>query len=121
MIYNLRVHYTITVWFLIVHYVNGAGLLWDDVTTESTTPKMKHQTTTQLPIPITEKQGPFSVRDDRSSRRSVNPKLICTQRDGVIKCYYVNEGIHVQRFNGKVLFWSLLTLTCVRLISSSYW
>ncbi|CAH8607868.1 unnamed protein product [Schistosoma bovis] len=49
------------------------------------------------------------------------PKLICTQRDGIIQCYYVNKGTSIQRFNGKGLLWSLLTLNFIYLLISKYW
>ncbi|CAH8615002.1 unnamed protein product [Schistosoma haematobium] len=110
--HNLIVYLIITICILTVHYVNCAGILWGDHSTDTTTTYIR--TTTKASRPVTERQGPFVINDE-------NTKLICTQRDGIIQCYYVNKGTSIQRFNGKGLLWSLSTLNFIYLLISRYW
>ncbi|CAH8605279.1 unnamed protein product [Schistosoma margrebowiei] len=109
--HNLIIYSIITIWILTVHYVNCAGILWGDHSTDTT--KTYIRTTTKASRPVTEKQGPYYPRRQ--------PKLICTQRGGIIQCYSVNKGTAIQRFNGKGLLWSLLTLNFIYLMISRYW
>ncbi|CAH8615042.1 unnamed protein product [Schistosoma haematobium] len=99
-----------------------AGILWGDHSTDTTTTYIR--TTTKASRPVTERQGPFVINDENRLIRYYprrQPKLICTQRDGIIQCYYVNKGTSIQRFNGKGLLWSLSTLNFIYLLISRYW
>ncbi|CAH8614989.1 unnamed protein product [Schistosoma haematobium] len=120
--HNLIVYLIITICILTVHYVNCAGILWGDHSTDTTTTYIR--TTTKASRPVTERQGPFVINDENRLIRYYprrQPKLICTQRDGIIQCYYVNKGTSIQRFNGKGLLWSLSTLNFIYLLISRYW
>ncbi|CAH8605334.1 unnamed protein product [Schistosoma margrebowiei] len=92
--HNLIIYSIITIWILTVHYVNCAGILWGDHSTDTT--KTYIRTTTKASRPVTEKQGPFVINDE-------NTKLICTQRGGIIQCYSVNKGKLDDLFNRVVM------------------
>ncbi|CAI2732005.1 unnamed protein product [Schistosoma spindalis] len=121
---HLIIYPIVTIWILTVHYVNCAGIIWGGGHTTTDTTQTYIRTTTKAPRPVTEKQGPFVIDDDKKLIRHYprkQPKLICTQRGGIIQCYYVNKGTSIQRFNGKGLLWSLLTLNFIYLVISRYW
>ncbi|CAH8588624.1 unnamed protein product [Schistosoma intercalatum] len=60
--HNLVIYSIITICILTVHYVNCAGILWGDHSTDTTTTYIK--TTTKASRPVTEKQGPFIINDE---------------------------------------------------------
>ncbi|TNN08578.1 hypothetical protein EWB00_006921 [Schistosoma japonicum] len=110
--------YLISLCIYWIQYTDCAGILWNNNSTSTPVMRRENITTTHKSIvPITEIQGPFVVHENRYTLVR-KPKLVCKQKHGVIKCY-VNEGTHVQHFNGKILLWSLLTINFVYLFLSS--
>ncbi|CAH8642614.1 unnamed protein product [Schistosoma rodhaini] len=123
--YNLAIYTIVTTWLLSIPYIDCAGILWNGNAPTTTTKDIR--TTTKASRPITEKQGPFFINNydigmrGRMRYNPVNePKLICTQNDGIIKCYYVNKGTSIQRSNGKKLLWLLLILNFLYLLILKY-
>ncbi|CAH8591802.1 unnamed protein product [Heterobilharzia americana] len=110
--------YAIAVLFACFHNVDCFGLFKDDTLT---TPTIKTRSAIRTPevIPMyqTPKWEPIIVTEQRRPNKQL--RVICTESENVIKCYFISKGVSVQRFNEKTL-WSTCILNFLYLTISRY-
>nr|CAH8863840.1 unnamed protein product [Trichobilharzia regenti] len=120
--YFLRITSTVTIVLICTYYVNCSGILWE---TPPTTPAEKRRihvrTAKVMPFPTTTKSvQPIIVTEKKPKREEIKQlKVICTESEKVIKCYYISRGNSIHHFSGKTL-WSMCILNFVYLVLSRY-